>query len=63
MEEVCGIGAWRRGEGGEERGVGGEDGGAPEETFACAVVVGVRVRGVGQVGSEDLYGWAGAGVS
>jgi hypothetical protein len=34
--------------------VWGEDGGAPEETFACAEVVGGWVWGVCQVGAEKL---------
>lgn len=58
--EVGRVCAGGRGEGdgcraeGERR-VGGQQGGAPEETFAGAVVVGGGVRGVGEVGAEDLW--------
>ena len=45
--EVRGVCAGGWGEGGEEACGGGEEGGAPEEAFACAVVVGC---GVGRVG-------------
>lgn len=44
--QVRGVGAGRRGQGGEV-GQGGEAEGAPEEAFARAVVVGVWVWGVG----------------
>lgn len=59
--EVSGVGAGRGGE--AQREGGGQHGGAPEETFACAVVVRVGVGGVGEVGAEDLGGVGGGGVS